>query len=114
MTGYADEGARVIETDALLNDYVQDLRAHDETRIMQVAEPRGPVEVYQVTGYSSHVLIVNKCPFGEHDAEEAEARLRLEAQGWRCFAVALNPEHEWSVEHWEPLIEARPLPHGLI
>jgi hypothetical protein len=103
-----DDDCHVIETDQTLNDYVQNLRMHDETKVLLVTEG-DPLSIYQITGHTGHLILVNLCPFGDHDDAEDEAQQVLIAKGWRRFAVALNAEDEWSVEHYEPAREARPL-----
>lgn len=99
----------VIETDQSLNDYVHSLKMHDQQKVAPPAVTLGPVSVYQLIGYGGHLLVVNTCPFGEHGADEDRVHADVERQGWVHFATTLNADDEWSIDHYEPAAEARPL-----
>lgn len=111
MTGGAlAEGPRTHETDLSLVDYTRSLLLPDDPHVgFNPVDDLGEIEVWTVRGYAGpHRLVVDLDPTGDHDHLREQVIKRMGPQ-WRPFAVAYNPEDDWTVTHWEPVETARPL-----
>ena len=102
-----DGGLDYVETEESFSQYMASMCMHADNKIKRILSA-GPLEVYSVQGWTSHLILVNPHPRCDHDDLEAALYQRI-GPDWAPFAVFFNAEEEWETTHFEPVCESRPL-----